>query len=68
MLKLNWFDPIVRGICVCASLGIGAYFGYHTPRDVELESTKPVYFLLNADVQAAKLLVDQCEPVKEDAE
>lgn len=64
MLKLNWYDPIAWGICVC----VGRYFGYQTPRDVELESTKPVYFLLNADVQAAKLLVDQCEPVKEDAE
>lgn len=66
-MNANWYDPIARGICMCACIGIGAYFGYQAPRDVELESTKPVYFLLNADVQAAKLLVDQCEPVKEDA-
>lgn len=63
-MNVNWYDPIVWGICVF----VGAYFGYQTPRDVEIESTKPVYFLLNADVQAAKLLVDQCEPAKEDAE
>jgi hypothetical protein len=53
---------------IALSMLTGAYAGYHWPRDVELESTKPVYFLLNADVQAAKLLVDQCEPVREDAE
>jgi hypothetical protein len=63
-MNVNWYDPIAWGVCVC----VGLYFGYKTPRDVEIESSKPVYFLLNADVQAAKLLVDQCEPVKEDAE
>lgn len=54
-------------LVVCWAV-IGFIVGYKWPRDVEIESTKPVYFLLNADVQAAKLLVDQCEPVKEDAE
>lgn len=43
-------------------LGTGAFWGYQYPRDVELESTKPVYFVLNADAQAAALLVKSCAP------
>ena len=56
-----WFDIFAYAVCVMA----GMYFGYQYPRDVELESTKPVYFVLNADAQAAKILIEKCEPVSD---
>lgn len=56
--------PLGWTFLVIAWAVIGFVFGYKWPRDVELESTKPVYFLLNADAQAAKILVEQCEPAE----
>lgn len=60
-MELKWYEPLAWGICVC----VGLYFGHKAPRDVELQSTAPVYFVLNADAQAAKILVEQCKPAED---
>lgn len=48
--------------CVAASLVLagaaaGMIVGYHWPRDVEIESTKPVVFEYQVTAEAAKFLV-----------
>jgi len=37
--------------------GFGLYFGYHWPRDVELESTKPVVLHFEVTPEAEKALI-----------
>lgn len=58
-------EPGYRVLTLAALITAGFFAGYKFPRDVELESTAPVYFLLNADAQAAKILVEKCEPAKD---
>ena len=42
---------------VAAFAGFGFFFGYHWPRDVELESTKPIALHFEVTPEAEKTLI-----------
>lgn len=44
-------------LLICVAFFTGGYFGYKFPRDVEIESTKPVVFKYEITKDAAMLLV-----------
>jgi len=50
---MNPWHPVFWGICIL----IGYWFGYHAPRDVELESTAPVEIHYEVTPEAARYLV-----------
>lgn len=47
--------------------GFGFYLGYGFPRDLEIESTKPIAFEFKVDREAAALLARSCKVPVNDA-
>lgn len=44
-------------LLICVAFFTGGYFGYKFPRDVEIESTKPVVFSYEINKDAANYLI-----------